>query len=66
MPTLTEALNFAKDPNTSVEQLQRACAILIIKYSSENIEGLRKKLLEYLEQLQSDEPVICLNPKLIS
>jgi len=66
MPTLTEALNFAKDPNTTAEQLQRACSILNIEYNNEDIEGVRKKLLEHLEQLQADKPVVCLNPKLVN
>ena len=63
MPTLTEALNFAKDPNTTVDQLQKACTMLNIEYSDEDIEEVRKKLLEHLEQLQADQPVVCLNPK---
>jgi len=62
MPVLSEALRFARNPVTSIEQLQRACELLSLDTSGTPDE-LRARLLAHLNTLDSETPVVCLNPK---
>src|SRR5436305_15133770 len=62
MPFLPEALRFAENPATSVEQLRKAFEILSLDASGTPAE-LRGLLLAHLNTLDSDAPVVCLNPK---
>ncbi|MEA2342609.1 MAG: hypothetical protein QOF63_778 [Thermoanaerobaculia bacterium] len=62
MPLLPEALRFAQNPSTSVDQLQRACDLLSLGTSGTQDE-LRARLLAHLNTLDSEAPVVCLNPK---
>ena len=62
MPFLSEALRFAENPATSVDQLRLACEILSLNSSGTHAE-LRARLLAHLNTLDSEAPVVCLNPK---
>lgn len=62
MPLLPEALRFAENPATTVEQLRRACELLDLNPSGTQAE-LRDRLLTHLNMLDSETPVVCLNPK---
>jgi hypothetical protein len=62
MPLLPEALRFAQNPATSIEQLRRACELLSLDTSGTQDE-LRARLLAHLHTLDSEMPVVCLNPK---
>ncbi|MEA2417439.1 MAG: hypothetical protein QOI58_4096 [Thermoanaerobaculia bacterium] len=62
MPLLSEALRFAQNPSTKVDQLQRACELLSLDTSGTQDE-LRARLLAHLNTLDSEAPVVCLNPK---
>jgi hypothetical protein len=61
MPLLPEALRFAENPATSVEQLRRACELLDLNPSGTQDE-LRVRLLSHLKTLDAEAPVVCLNP----
>jgi hypothetical protein len=62
MPFLHEALTFAENPATSVDQLRRACELLALDIAGPQ-EALRARLLAHLKELDSEAPVVCLNPK---
>jgi hypothetical protein len=62
MPLLPEALRYAENPATSVEQLRLACELLTLDASGTQDE-LRARLLAHLNTLDSEAPVVCLNPK---
>ena len=62
MPLLPEALRFTENLATSVEQLRRACELLSLDDSGTQDE-LRNRLLRHLNTLDSEAPVVCLNPK---
>ena len=62
MPFLSEALRFAENPATSDDQLRRACELLSLDSSGTHDE-LRARLLAHLNTLDSEAPVVCLNPK---
>jgi hypothetical protein len=62
MPLLPEALTFAENPATSVDQLRRACELLALDTSGTQ-EDLRARLLEHLNTLDSEAPIVCLNPR---
>jgi hypothetical protein len=62
MPFLSEALRYSENPATSIEQLQRACELLSLGTSGTQDE-LRVRLLAHLNTLDSEAPVVCLNPK---
>jgi len=62
MPFLSEALRFAENPATSEEQLRRACDLLSLD-SSGTPDEVRGRLLAHLNTLDSEAPVVCLNPK---
>jgi hypothetical protein len=61
MPLRSEALHFAENPATSVEQLRRACELLALDSSGTPPE-VRARLLAHLKTLDAAEPVVCLNP----
>ncbi len=63
MPSVAEAVAFVKDSRTTPEQLRRACELLGLEGSSD-AEGIRARLLAFLEELDRDASVVCLNPKL--
>lgn len=63
MPTLTDAFGFVLDPDTSVEQLRRACAILELDTTGD-AETLRARLRDQLQLHPAEEPVVCLNPRI--
>jgi hypothetical protein len=62
MPFLFEALRYAENPVTSVEQLRLACELLTLDASGTQDE-LRARLLAHLNTLDSEMPVVCLNPR---
>jgi hypothetical protein len=62
MPFRYEALRFAENPATSDDQLRLACEILSLDPSGTQDE-LRVRLLAHLNTLDSETPVVCLNPK---
>jgi hypothetical protein len=62
MPLLPEALRFAENPATSIDQLRLACELLTLDASGTQDE-LRARLLAHLNTLDSEAPVVCLNPK---
>jgi len=62
MPFLHEALRFAENSATSADQLRRACELLTLDASGTQDE-LRARLLSHLKTLDSETPVVCLNPK---
>ena len=62
MPLLPEALRFAENPATSVEQLRRACELLDLDASGTQDE-VRDRLRAHLNTLDTEAPVVCLNPK---
>jgi len=62
MPLLPEALRFAENPATSADQLRRACELLALDASGTQDE-VRDRLLAHLHTLDSEAPVVCLNPK---
>jgi hypothetical protein len=62
MPLLPEALRFAENPATSDDQLRRACELLALDPSGTQGD-LRARLLTHLNTLDSETPVVCLNPK---
>ena len=65
MPTLGEALHFARDPGTTAEQLRRACALLFLETSG-GPDELRVRLVAHLETLSTTSAVVCLNPKILA
>jgi hypothetical protein len=62
MPFLREALTFAENPSTSADQLRRACELLALDSSGPD-DVVRARLLAHLKELDSEAPVVCLNPK---
>jgi hypothetical protein len=62
MPLFPEALRFVQNPSTSADQLRRACELLALDISGPQ-EALRARLLAHLKELDSEAPVVCLNPK---
>jgi len=62
MPFLSEALRFAENAATGDGQLRRACELLTLDTSGSQDE-LRARLLAHLKTLDSEAPVVCLNPK---
>ena len=62
MPFLSEALRFAENPASSADQLRLACELLSLDASGTHDE-LRGRLLAHLNTLDSEAPVVCLNPK---
>jgi hypothetical protein len=62
LPFLSEALRFAENPSTSAEQLRGACELLALDTSGTQDE-VRARLLAHLITLDSEAPVVCLNPK---
>lgn len=62
MPVLAEALRFAENRATSDDQLRLACELLALDSSGTHDE-LRDRLLAHLNTLDSETPVVCLNPK---
>jgi len=65
MPLVPEALRFAQNPATSPDQLRRACELLALDPSGTSAE-LRVRLLAHLNTLDSETPVVCLNPNVRS
>jgi len=65
MPLLPEALRFAQNPATSADQLRRACELLTLDSSGTPAE-VRARLLAHLNTLDSETPVVCLNPNVQS
>ena len=65
MPLVPEALRFAQNPATSFDQLRRACELLTLDQSGTSDE-LRARLLVHLNTLDSETPVVCLNPNVQS
>ena len=61
MPQLPEALRFAEDSATSLDQLRLACEILTLDTSG-TADEVRARLLHHLNALDSTAPVVCLNP----
>jgi hypothetical protein len=61
MPRLSEAILYADDHSTSVEELRRACEILMLPTPG-SAEDLRARLRAHLGALDADRPVVCLNP----
>jgi len=62
MPFVPEALRFAQNPATSLEQLRRACELLDLDTSGTPDE-VRARLLAHLDTLDHETPIVCLNPK---
>ena len=65
MPSLAEALRFVRDPRTTADRLRHACGLLYLDTSG-SADQLRTRLLDYLESLDEQQAVVCLNPKLTS
>jgi hypothetical protein len=63
MPFLHEAVRFAENPATTIDQLRVACELLAIDVAGTQDE-LRARLLSHLKTLDSEAPVVCLNPKI--
>ena len=61
MPTLNEALDFVRDPQTTLDQLRLACEILGLDQIGDQA-ALLARLDEYLITYNADEPIVCLNP----
>lgn len=61
MPFVPEALRFAQNPATTLEQLRHACQLLALD-SSGTAPELRTRLLDHLARLDLGETVVCLNP----
>lgn len=61
MPTLDQAFDFVRDPQTSIEQLQLACEILKLDQAGDREEVLAR-LDKYLITYNPNEPIVCLNP----
>jgi hypothetical protein len=61
MPFVPEALRFAENPATSEEQLRIACEILSLD-SSGTAADVRTRLVAHLNALDSEAPIVCLNP----
>ena len=61
MPTLGEAFDFVRDPQTTPDQLRLACEILGLDQTG-NRATLLTRLDEYLSAYNADEPIVCLNP----
>ena len=61
MPFVPEALRFAQNPDTSLEQLRRACELLALDTSGAQHE-VRDRLLAHLNTLDQETPIVCLNP----
>lgn len=61
MPTLTQAFDFVRDPQTTIDQLRLACEILGLDQTGERAEVFAR-LDEYLRVYNPDEPIVCLNP----
>jgi len=62
MPFVPEALRFAQNPATSLDQLRRACELLDLDTSGTS-EELRTRVLAHLNTLDDETPIVCLNPK---
>jgi hypothetical protein len=65
MPSVAEAVAFVRDPRTTPEQLRRASQLLSLE-KSEDTEVIRARLLTYLQALDIDSSVVCLNPRLFT
>jgi hypothetical protein len=61
MPPLTDAIDYAQNLSTSMEELRRACEILQLPSTGPS-EVLRARLRRHLETLDAGRPVVCLNP----
>jgi hypothetical protein len=61
MPTLSEAFDFVRDPQTTPDQLRLACQILGLEDTGDRAT-LLARLDEYLIAYNADEPIVCLNP----
>jgi uncharacterized protein (TIGR02246 family) len=61
VPSRADALRFAADGQTSVDQLRRACEILGLPAEG-SPERLRARVIGHLDTLDADAPVVCLNP----
>ena len=65
MPSVAEAVAFVRDFRTTPEQLRRASRLLSLEDSADT-EAVRARLLAYLEALDRDAAVVCLNPRLFA
>jgi hypothetical protein len=63
LPTLDDALEFVRDPDTSESRLRRACEILELNTLGDEAV-LRRRLLERLSHHPASQEVVCLNPNL--
>lgn len=61
MPHRDDAFRYAESATTTVEELRRACAILLLPAGGSAHE-LRERLHTHLATLDAERPVICLNP----
>ena len=61
MPTLADALRFARDPQTTAAKLRRACTLLGLAADGDDRQ-LRARLEAHLCTLDEERPVVCLNP----
>jgi ketosteroid isomerase-like protein len=61
LPTRADAVRFLTDPETSPEQLQRACALLGLSDGGPP-DDLRARALEHVERAAADAEIVCLNP----
>ncbi|MEA2161882.1 MAG: hypothetical protein QOK37_9 [Thermoanaerobaculia bacterium] len=62
MPLVPEALRFARNPAASLDQLRHACELLFIDASGTTSE-VRQRLIDHLNGLDAEAPVVYLNPK---
>lgn len=65
MPSVAEAVAFVRDSRTTPKQLRRASQLLSLEPSADT-ETARTRLLAYLESLDGEASVVCLNPKLFA
>ncbi|MGH9424501.1 MAG: hypothetical protein ACRD3J_31300 [Thermoanaerobaculia bacterium] len=65
MPSVAEAIAFVRDSRTSPEQLRRASQLLSLEDSTD-AEVVRARLLAYLDALDREASVVCLNPKVFT
>jgi hypothetical protein len=61
MPHMDDAIRYANDPDTSHDELRRACEILLLPGEGSSDE-LRARLRQHLATLDAARPVVCLNP----
>jgi hypothetical protein len=61
VPTLNEAFDFVRDPQTTPDQLRLACEILGLEQTGDRT-ALLARLDEYLIAFDADQPIVCLNP----